>query len=60
MAKALPVVEAALAGGTTDISPELAGDIAGLLDKIGARGGIGLKIAVFKAKMDLKSGKLPF
>ncbi len=57
--KVMPIVEAALANKNTTLDDDLAKDMIGILDKISAQAGIGLKIAIFKAKMDLKGGNLP-
>jgi hypothetical protein len=59
LAKVMPVVEAALAGKKVTLADDLVDNVIGILDKINAKASIGLKIAIFKAKIDLKSGNLP-
>ncbi len=60
IAAAMPTIDAAVAGQDAKLSSDAAQAIAGVLDAIAAKGGIALKIAAFKAKMDLAQGNLPF
>ncbi|MCX8045243.1 MAG: putative metal-binding motif-containing protein [Desulfobacterota bacterium] len=56
----IPIAEAAVAGGKAEIDEQLAQDMIRLLEGIQTKASLGLKIALFKAKMDIIRGQYPF
>lgn len=60
LAAVMPAVDAALQGEEAQIDAETSAQLLDVLDAVGTKAGIGLKIAIFKAKMDIVRGNLPF
>lgn len=58
--RVVPVANAAVAGGEAEIDEQLKQDMLNLLDRIQASASLGLKVALFKAKMDIIRGQYPF
>ncbi len=56
----VPLTQAALTGNTIQIDPDLSKRIVSLLERMSDGASFGLKSALFKAKHDIRKGKLPF
>jgi len=54
----IALVEASLNGEEVEVSDALQDDIIAVLDKISAKAGLGLKLAIFKIKMDIMYGNI--
>lgn len=58
--RVVAVANSAVAGGKAEIDEQLKQDMLNLLDRIQAGASLGLKVALFKAKMDILRGQYPF
>jgi hypothetical protein len=60
LSRLVPLAESSVTGKAIVIDDALKADMMSLLAAIQHKAGIGLKVAIFKARMDLQSGRLPF
>lgn len=60
LVRLIPVAAASVAGAHAEIDDALAQDMLSLLDALQSKASFGLKIAIFKARMDILQGNYPF